>query len=42
MCAMPAIRYTAGKVRWSKEEMEAIDLKTRKLLTMHGDFYYPL
>ena len=24
---------------WTKEEMEAADVKTRKLLTMHGGFH---
>ena len=32
--ALPVIRYPAGIMSWAKEEMEAADVKTRKLLTM--------
>ena len=37
--ALPVIRYPAGIVSWTKEEMEAADVKTRKLFTMHGGFH---
>ncbi|XP_050771922.1 LOW QUALITY PROTEIN: adhesion G protein-coupled receptor E3-like [Gopherus flavomarginatus] len=37
--ALLVIRYPAGIVSWSKEDMEAADVKTRKLLTMHGGFH---
>ena len=37
--ALPVIRYPAGIVSWTKEEMEAAHVKTRKLLTMHRGFY---
>ena len=37
--ALPVIRYPAGIVSWTKEEMEAVDVKTRKLLTMHRGFH---
>ena len=33
------IRYPAGVIGWPKEEIEATDIKTRKLLTMHGGFH---
>lgn len=36
---MPAIRYAAGILKWTKEEMEAANIKTKKLLTMHGNFH---
>ena len=35
MYALPVIRYPAGIVSWPKEDMEAADVKTRKLLTMY-------
>ncbi len=37
--ALPVIRYPAGIINWPKEEIEATDIKTRKLLTMHGGFH---
>ncbi|XP_076610522.1 uncharacterized protein LOC143335176 [Chaetodon auriga] len=36
---LPVIRYPAGIISWPLEEMEASDIKTRKLLTMHGGFH---
>ncbi|CAI5669953.1 unnamed protein product [Oreochromis niloticus] len=33
------VGYHAGIISWSKEEMEATDIKTKKLLTMHGGFH---
>ena len=37
--ALSVIRYPAGTVNWTKEEMEAADIKTRNLLTIHGGFH---
>ena len=37
--AQPVIRYPASIVSWTKEEMEAADVKTFKLLTMQGGFH---
>ncbi|KAL4008504.1 hypothetical protein ACER0C_002356 [Sarotherodon galilaeus] len=37
--ALTVIRYPAGVIGWPKEEIEATDIKTRKLLTMHGGFH---
>lgn len=37
--ALPVIRYPAGIVSWPKEEIQTTDVKTRKLLTMHGGFH---
>uniref|UniRef100_A0A3B5PPD0 Reverse transcriptase domain-containing protein n=1 Tax=Xiphophorus maculatus TaxID=8083 RepID=A0A3B5PPD0_XIPMA len=37
--ALPVIRYPAGIISWPKEEIKATDIKTRKLLTMHGGFH---
>ncbi|XP_051931065.1 uncharacterized protein LOC127607055 [Hippocampus zosterae] len=37
--ALPVIRYPAGIIRWPKEEIQSTDVKTRKLLTMHGGFH---
>ncbi|XP_039892266.1 uncharacterized protein LOC120736309 [Simochromis diagramma] len=33
--ALPVIRHLAGIISWPKEEIEATDIKTRKLLTIH-------
>ena len=32
---LPVVRYPAGMVSWTKEEIKAADVKTCKLLTMH-------
>ncbi|TWW65015.1 hypothetical protein D4764_22G0006620 [Takifugu flavidus] len=37
--ALPVIRYPAGIIPWPLEEIQANDIKTRKLLTMHGGFH---
>ncbi len=37
--ALPVIRYPASIIAWPKEEIEAPDIKTRKLLTIHGGFH---
>jgi hypothetical protein len=36
--AVPVIRYTAGVVEWTVAELQEIDRKTRKLLTIHRAF----
>jgi hypothetical protein len=36
--ATPVIRYTAGVVEWTVQELKEVDRKTRKLLTMHRAF----
>ena len=33
---MSIIRYRAGGLDWTKEELKSIDIKTRKLMTMNG------
>ena len=37
--AVPVIRYTAGVINWTKEELHHLDTKTRKLLTIHRGFH---
>ncbi|WP_175564860.1 hypothetical protein, partial [Escherichia coli] len=37
--ALPVIRYPAGIISWPKEDIEATDVKTRKLFTMHGGLH---
>ena len=37
--ALPIISYPAGIITWSKEEIKAPDIKTRKLLGMLGRFH---
>ena len=39
MYALPVIRYPADIIRWPKEDIEATDIKTRTLLTMHRGFH---
>ncbi|KAJ8024905.1 hypothetical protein HOLleu_34958 [Holothuria leucospilota] len=34
--ALPVITYTAGITDWNKNELEELDHKTRKIVTMHG------
>ena len=34
--AIPLLRYSAAFLGWTKEEIQQLDRKTRKLLTMHG------
>ena len=34
--AVSIIRYGAGIIEWTKAELQALDRKTRKMLTMHG------
>ena len=36
--AVPLIRYTAGIVKWTQEEMRTLDVSTRKLLSMYKCF----
>ena len=37
--AIPVITPTFGILNWTKEELEQIDIKTRKLLTLSGSFH---
>ena len=37
--AIPVITPTFGILNWTKEELEQIDVKTRKLLTISGSFH---
>ncbi len=37
--ALPVIRYPTGSISWPKEEIEATEVKTRKLLTRYGGFH---
>jgi len=34
--AVPVPRYSFGNVNWHQEELQKMDRKTRKLLTIHG------
>jgi high-affinity nickel permease len=34
--AVALLRYGAGVLKWTKDEIAAIDRKTRKLMTMYG------
>jgi hypothetical protein len=37
--AVSVVRYSAGIVKWSREELAVIDRKTRKLLTIYGGLH---
>jgi hypothetical protein len=37
--AVPVIRYTAGIIEWTQEEVENLDRKTRKLMTANKAFH---
>ena len=37
--AVSVVRYGAGIIKWTKEELEKLDRKTRKLLTIHRAFH---
>ena len=37
--AVPVLRYGCGIVNSHEEEMQKLDRKTRKLLTIHGQYY---
>ena len=38
--AVSLVRYTAGILKWTKDELKAIDRKTRKIMTMNK-MYHP-
>ena len=37
--AVPVLRYSFGIVDWRQEELQKLDRKTRKLLTIHGQHH---
>ena len=37
--AVSVVRYSAGVLEWTVKELRAMDVKTRKLLTMFGAFH---
>ena len=37
--AVSVVRYTAGVLEWTQRELEEMDRKTRKILTMNGVFH---
>ncbi len=38
--AVSVVRYSAGVLEWTKNELEGMDVSSRKLLTMFGVFRY--
>jgi hypothetical protein len=34
--AIPVLRYSFGIINWHQEEIQKLDRKTRKMLTIHG------
>jgi len=37
--AVPVLRYSFGIVNWRQKELQELDRKTRKLLTIHGEHH---
>jgi hypothetical protein len=37
--AVPVLKYSFGIVNWHQEELQKLDQKTRKLLTIHGQHH---
>ena len=37
--AVPIFRYSFGIVNWHQKELQKLDRKTRKLLTIHGQHH---
>jgi len=37
--AVPVFRHSFGIINWHQEELQKLDRKTRKLLTIHGQHY---
>ena len=37
--AVPELRYSFGIINWHQEELQRLDRKTRKLLTIHGQHH---
>jgi hypothetical protein len=37
--AVPVLRYSFGIINWHQEQMQKLDRKTRKLLTIHGQHH---
>ena len=36
ICGVPTVRYEAGIIQWAKEELQQMNKKTRKLITIYG------
>jgi len=37
--AVPVLRYSSGIANWHQEELQKLDQKMRKLLTIHGQHH---
>jgi hypothetical protein len=37
--AIPVLRYSYGIINWHQEEIQKLDRKTRKILTIHGQHH---
>ena len=37
--AVPVLKYTLGIINWHQEELQKLERKTRKLLTIHGQHH---
>ena len=39
-CAIPVLCYSAGIIDWTVDELQQLDRRTRKLLSLYGAFYH--
>jgi hypothetical protein len=39
LLAVPVLRYNFGIINWHQEELQKLDWKTRKILTIHGQHH---
>ena len=37
--AVPVLKYGFGIIKWHQEELQKLDRKTRKILTIHGQHH---
>jgi hypothetical protein len=37
--AIPVLRYSFGIINWHQEEIQKLDRKTRRMLTVHGQHH---
>jgi hypothetical protein len=37
--AVPVLRYSFGIINWHQEEIQKLDFKKRKMLTIHGQHH---
>ena len=38
-CAVSLMRYGAGAIKWNKEELQEIDMESRKIMAMNKELH---